>query len=146
MSDLSYFVEDFSREFVAKGMGGKKFSNGALRVMARHSWPGNVRELRNFIERALIMSREQEVTAALASQMLGVDLDGASAGHDQRQPATGKSADHLYAGLSYKDAKKKFEQSFLITKIAENDGNISKTAEQLGMERSNLHKKMKMFV
>jgi len=106
--------------------------------MARHLWPGNVRELRNFIERVLIMTVEEEVTEDMAAQLLGLS----ESGRKNTAAACGQEVD-AYSGLSFKEAKRCFEQDFLRTRLTANDGNISRTAEQLGMERSNLHKKLK---
>jgi len=162
--DLPQFIDDFCAEYAAKGLGAKKFSAQAMKAMARHHWPGNVRELRNFIERALILAPEAEVSASFVCQLLGLadedpvqsplvsdgedelmidnDLTAARIGHtlpDDGQCLIG----HAILGMNFKEAKREFERQFLVAKIAENDGNISKTAEQIGIERSHLHRKIK---
>ena len=137
LEDLPLLVEDFQEEFARKGLGEKCFSPEAVQVMARHSWPGNIRELRNFIERVIIMSPESVISAEAVSQLLQMSPAGP-------HPAAGerKANDH-YAGLNFKEAKKAFERDFIQARLEENNGNISLTAEMIGLERSHLHKKMK---
>ncbi len=150
LDDLHELVADFMREFVGKGVGNKHFSSAALTMLCRHNWPGNVRELRNFVERAMIMTPEDEVSERVVRQLLGIPVAG-SKGYDKGSGGSGaidlteNGEDHFgdYKGLSFKDSKRLFERLFLTAKVAENDGNISKTAEQLGMERSHLHKRLK---
>ncbi len=148
--DLPQFIDDFSSEYAAKGLAAKRFSAAAMKAMARHLWPGNVRELRNFIERALILAPDAEVSVDFVCQLLGLSAD-----HDDLMDNDATSmVDPLLSGgqdlvgtslleMSFKDAKREFERQFLLAKIAENDGNISKTAEQIGLERSHLHRKIK---
>lgn len=151
LEDLPQFVDDFCGEFAARGLPTKKFSSPAMKTMSRHLWPGNVRELRNFIERALILAPDPEVTADFVSQLLGGDVDPDDL--EDELPRDGLDSPLLLEGqcligngilqMNFKTAKREFERQFLLAKIAENDGNISKTAEQIGMERSHLHRKIK---
>jgi two-component system, NtrC family, nitrogen regulation response regulator NtrX len=135
LEDVPLLVEDFTEEFARKGLGGRRFSPEAMEIMAGHRWPGNVRELRNFVERVIIMSSEPIISGETVLQLL--------------QPSTGGSAggspSHagFYAGMSFKEAKKAFERDFIQARLEENNGNISQTAEQIGLERSHLHKKMR---
>jgi len=101
----------------------------------QHDWPGNVRELRNFVERVMIMCPAETVDEVMVGQLLGI-APGQGA-----PSAAGLEA--LYHSLNYKEAKKIFERDFLKARLAGNDGNISQTAEQIGLERSHLHRKMK---
>lgn len=135
LEDLVVLVDAFADEFSRKGFGRKKFARASLQLMTQHSWPGNVRELRNFVERALIMSSGEEISEAEVRQLLG--LGG--------RVAIGSPDEYLaqYRHLSYKEAKRLFERDFLALQIKANEGNISQTAEQIGLERSHLHKKMK---
>ncbi len=144
LEDLPLLVEDLMDDFHKKGFGRKKFLPGALHAMQRHDWPGNVRELRNFLERISIMCPDEEVSG---EQIVAV-LSGATAGEASEHkmpPGPPSLADNaaLADDMTFKDAKKLFEADFLRAKIEENDGNISKTAEQIGMERSHLHKRIK---
>ncbi len=151
--DLPLFIEDFGVEYAAKGMAPKKFSAAAIKVMARHQWPGNVRELRNFIERAQILAPDPEVSEEFVRQLLGLPLDLDHQVEGETGEANNTGPDLLFSkedgivgsllDLNFKDARREFERQFLLAKIAENEGNISKTAEQIGMERSHLHRKIK---
>lgn len=137
LADIPLFIEAFVEEYARKGLGDKSFTAGAMKLMAKHNWPGNVRELRNFIERLLIMTPEEEITEDLIKTHLVPGVQGLS-----------QSTDNLslqFSNLSFKEAKKAFEQEYLNARLQENDGNISQTAEQVGIERSHLHKKMKSF-
>jgi len=138
LDDIPLFVENFIEDYSRKSLGKKIFTPGALKIMARHDWPGNVRELRNFIERLLIMTPGDEITEELVSASLTPQKD-----------VQAPSAENFMAQLrnmNFKDAKKVFEMEFLRARLEENDGNISQTAEQIGIERSHLHKKMKSFI
>lgn len=156
LADLPDLVEDFMKEFMGKGVGNKKFSPAALAALSQHTWPGNVRELRNFVERALIMTPEQEVSEDVVWHLLGRRGTPTGEGKILRDNIEDDDVDNHtvppgslpneYNGLSFKEAKRQFERDFLAAKVLENDGNISKTAEQLGMERSHLHKKIRTLV
>jgi len=100
----------------------------------QHDWPGNVRELKNIIERLIIMTPANEITANDVP-FLNARVDNSEAPTEPPVPAA--------AADSLKDAKMDFERQYIIKKLEENDGNISKTAEAIGLERSNLHKKLK---
>ncbi|MEN8256655.1 MAG: sigma-54 dependent transcriptional regulator [Thermodesulfobacteriota bacterium] len=144
LEDLPLLVEDLMEDFHRKGFGRKKFLPGAFHAMQRHNWPGNVRELRNFLERISIMCPGADVSGEEIVSILR--SGGAGAVAEQAQPTMPPSLSDnaaLADDMTFKDAKKQFEADFLQAKIAENDGNISKTAEQIGMERSHLHKRIK---
>ncbi|MFA7382874.1 MAG: sigma-54 dependent transcriptional regulator [Desulfurivibrionaceae bacterium] len=133
--DIPLLVADFVADNAKKGLGEKAFSPGAMQAMMRHGWPGNVRELRNFVERVMIMCPAETVAEAKVEQLLGL------APEEGVSPVAGLEA--MYHSLSYKEAKRIFERDFLAARLAGNDGNISLTAEQIGLERSHLHRKMK---
>ena len=132
IEDIPPLVDDFLQQFQHKGLGKKEFSQKALHVLMHHSWPGNVRELRNMIERLMIMVPDTTISEKDVSLFLGHKKE-------MHTPLTSS----LYSQFTYKDAKKQFEYDFLKSKLDENKGNISQTAEQIGMERSHLHKKVK---
>ena len=133
--DIPLLVDDFIGQFSRKGLGRKRFAPEALHLLQRHSWPGNVRELRNLVERLVIMTPGEQIEPADIALFLG----NAPLQALPPQPVTSSS----YAHLSFKEARRQFEAEYLQAKLQENDGNISKTAEQIGMERSHLHKKVK---
>ena len=147
LADLPFFVDDFLQDFAHKGLGKKEFSQDALELMARHYWPGNVRELRNFVERLVIMCPGGRIGAADVCQHLPCSELAAS---DGANTADAQISDQIVAGeatdggcLDFKEARKRFEQEYLRQRLEENNWNISQTAEQIGLERSHLHKKIK---
>ncbi len=139
LEDIPALIADLMADFTSKGFKSKEFLPGAIQVMQGHDWPGNVRELRNFIERILIMCHEDTVGAEMISMLLGGVVPLPVSETDESSLLSDLS------GMNMKDAKKKFEADFLRARLAENEGNISKTAAQIGMERSNLHKKIKQL-
>ncbi len=138
LEDIPDLVTFFLKEFNKKGFGEKEFSPEALGTMQNHSWPGNVRELRNFIERAVIMSSEPVISEGVVSSLLHPTM------HVSAGLGGGKSIDKFKL-MNFKDAKKQFEREYLEARLQENKGNISQTAEQIGLERSHLHKKLKTY-
>lgn len=137
LEDIPMLVESLMQSLVKKGLKRKEFTDKALKALMDHSWPGNVRELRNFIERLAIMCPEPEITdnqvrLFLSSNQTG-PIDGSS------------SAFSNYLNMDFKTAKKMFEKEYLRLKLDLNGHNISKTADQVGLERSHLHKKLKSY-
>lgn len=132
--DIPELIKSFQKQFQRKGLENKKFSKETIRLLMQHDWPGNIRELKNMVERLLIMSPEQIIRPCDVQMLLGGSID-----QTQQMPAV--SAD--YQGLPFKEARKRFEHDFLKARLIANNGNISKTAQQIGMERSHLHKKVK---
>jgi len=132
--DIPLLVADFVLQFSKKGIGVKQFAPEALHLLQQHHWPGNVRELRNLVERLVIMIPGETIKAEDVALFLGSPTASVS---PSLAPTTS------YSALPFKEARRQFETDYLNAKLAENDGNISKTAEQIGMERSHLHKKVK---
>lgn len=130
--DIPVLVEHFS-DHVAKeaGFPKKAFSVQAMALMAGHTWPGNVRELKNFIERVYILTPDEIVDV---HDLRFAGLSGGIAG--------GMGMTDL---PTFREARSKFEKEYLQKKIQENNGNISRTAEVIGLERSYLHRKIKAF-
>lgn len=136
VDDIPLLVQALMKNLTSRGLKEKEFSKSALDRMCRHSWPGNIRELKNFIERIAIMCPKDTIT----EQDISLFLTQPAA---VSAPTELKDAMRPYQIPSFKDAKKRFEQEYLRLKLTENKGNISQTAEQVGMERSHLHKKLK---
>jgi len=157
--DIGELVAQFVKILSAKGLADKRFTDQAVEYMKQHHWPGNVRELKNFVERALIMSPDDVVKSELVCQMLQISgSSGVLSGGQEDLTTTSdesESDDEIrndlqgftehFTMLNFKEAKKEFEKLYLTAVVAENNGNISKTAEIIGMERSHLHKKLKSF-
>lgn len=135
LGDIPLLVDVLMQNLVHKGLKHKQFSEDALEALMEHQWPGNVRELRNFIERLAIMCQEETISGADIKAFLHSDNPVSAV-------ATGASMSPFLSS-DYKTAKKLFEKEYLQQKLFENDNNISKTAEQVGLERSHLHKKLK---
>ena len=111
----------------------KTLSESALGVMTRYPWPGNIRELKNFLERLCIMIHDQNVDGPMVLGLLPAD--------EIQDLPDGSAA----TAQTLKQAKTDFERTFILGKLEEFEWNITKTAEAIGVERSNLHKKLKGF-
>lgn len=135
LEDIPLLVSAIVRELAGKGAGGKLFTPMAYQAMSRHLWPGNVRELRNFVERLTIMCPDQSIDDTHVGEFLFPRKS-------QPKSATSNRLEPLLHA-DYKTAKRIFEREYLLFKLQENHNNISKTAEQVGIERSHLHKKLK---
>lgn len=123
----TYFVNYFAREY---GRPKISFTQEAERCFVNHHWRGNVRELRNIIERLMIMSRKKELDVTdLPAQLTGRTEESFWLGHYE----------------SLKEARDAFERRFIQYHLRRQNGNITKTAEILKLERSNLHKKIKQL-
>jgi two-component system nitrogen regulation response regulator NtrX len=134
--DIPLLVDHFLREFAAEyGQKPKSMDSAAMELFLRHHWPGNVRELRNIIERLMIMVPGP----VIAVNDVPPPVRKGEAPSGRATPAPGIST--AYATL--REARAAFERDFIIQKLKENDGNISKTADEIGVERSNLHRKIK---
>lgn len=130
--DIPSLLTHFSEQF-AKGGGYRRkiLSEKAMEKLTAYGWPGNVRELRNFIERVYILTPGDYVDVH--------DLRFAGLQSSETQ------GDEPGEIGNFREARAKFEKEYLLTKIAENKGNISKTAEVIGLERSYLHRKIKAY-
>jgi two-component system, NtrC family, nitrogen regulation response regulator NtrX len=118
--------------FLAGHARGLSFTDDALRALSNYDWPGNVRELRNVIERLMIMVPGDTISAV----DLGFLEQGASVGTDAPFPVE---------RMSLHEARDRFERDFILRTLAEQQGNMSRTADVLGVERSNLYRKMRAF-
>ena len=132
--DLPLMVERFLKDFAAKeGEPEKQVTEEVLAVLMRHNWPGNVRELKNIIERLVIMTTTDTISLRDLPPLF-------EEGRMEAVPSElGIVNDSLRA------AKQDFERQYIIRKLREFDGNISRTAEAIGLERSNLHKKIRSY-
>jgi two-component system nitrogen regulation response regulator NtrX len=124
-----HFMAMLAREY---GRRVKTFDAQAVAAMKEYRWPGNVRELRNLVERLMIMVPGDVITVRDLSL-----LDGAVVA----PPPTVRSA----PTLPLHEARDQFERDYILRALAAHDGNMSRTAEALGVERSNLYKKMRGF-
>jgi two-component system nitrogen regulation response regulator NtrX len=121
----AYFLEEFSRGYGRKP---KELTPQAVQFLQEYHWPGNVRELKNLIERIVILSPQTRIDAR----------------HIPLQPARKPSAEKTgerYGSLQ--DVREAAERDYIQKKLEEAGGNVSRTAELLGLERSNLYRKMR---
>jgi two-component system nitrogen regulation response regulator NtrX len=134
--DIPMLVEHFIERLTAmSGLPRRRIGEDAMAALQAHDWPGNVRQLRNNVERVLILATgdpDEPVTLdSLPSEVAG---RGGEAG--------GFDAERMIA-LPLRDAREKFEREYLKAQINRFGGNISRTANFIGMERSALHRKLK---
>jgi two-component system nitrogen regulation response regulator NtrX len=131
--DIPLLIETFLSEFVQEGHGGQKsMTPEAIEHLRAYQWPGNVRELKNLVERLAIM---------IQSDVIGEDDIPLS----YRYQKAITSDMELLREDSLKEAKREFEKAYIQQKLAENNNNISQTADSIGIERSHLYKKIKSF-
>jgi two-component system nitrogen regulation response regulator NtrX len=130
---VEYFMTQISQ---TTGLPKRTVGSDALAVLQSHDWPGNVRQLRNNVERLMILTGG-DPQAVITAAMLPQDVSSMI-------PAmpNGKGGDHLMT-LALREAREVFEREYLLAQISRFDGNISRTAEFVGMERSALHRKLK---
>ena len=114
----------------------RKIAPDALAVMQSHAWPGNVRQLRNCVENMLISAADSEHDT-ITADMLPADILSATKLNIEESDST-----HIMT-LQLREAREIFEKQYLLAQIDRFGGNISKTAEFVGMERSALHRKLK---
>jgi two-component system nitrogen regulation response regulator NtrX len=137
LQDIPLLVDALMKLLVSRGVQYKEFSPDGYQALMEHHWPGNVRELRNFIERLAIMCQEPTITAVQIRMFLNPrQITG---------PVGNGFSINPFLAADYKTAKRLFEKEYLQQKLLQNENNISKTAEQVGLERSHLHKKLKSF-
>ncbi len=134
--DVPVLVLHFNAIFCREGgFLRKNFSKAALQTLVNYEWPGNVRELRNFIERIYILTPGEHV------DVHDIRFAGLLDPESLMPPSVGSIAEFT----TFRQARAAFEKKYLMQKIKDNGGNISKTAEVIGLERSYLHRKIKSY-
>ncbi|HWN51356.1 MAG TPA: sigma-54 dependent transcriptional regulator [Xanthobacteraceae bacterium] len=135
--DVAELVEHFMEQIsLATGLPKRRIGDDAMAVLQTHDWPGNVRQLRNNVERLMILA-SGDVDAVITADMLPPDV-----GSMVPSMPKGAGGEHLM-GMPLRDAREAFEREYLRAQISRFSGNISRTAEFVGMERSALHRKLK---
>jgi two-component system nitrogen regulation response regulator NtrX len=136
--DISQLVDHFLDQIsAATGLPRRQIGADALAVLESHDWPGNVRQLRNNVERLLILAGgvpDTTVTASMLPQEVAALVPSMPNGFG--------GGEHLMS-LPLREAREAFEREYLVAQISRFGGNISRTAEFVGMERSALHRKLK---
>ena len=134
--DVPELVAAFMKQITRQsGISNCRIGDDAMVVLQAHDWPGNIRQLRNNIERLMILSRVEEGTI-ITAEMLPKEIG-------EMLPNTGGSDGEHLMSLPLKEAREAFERDYLAAQVGRFSGNISRTAEFVGMERSALHRKLK---
>ncbi|WP_375569233.1 sigma-54 dependent transcriptional regulator [Ahrensia marina] len=135
-SDIPELVQHFMQQLSkASGLPTRQIADDAMTILQTHDWPGNVRQLRNNVERLMILARGENGSHVTAD-LLPPDVSSLL-------PKTASMGSEHLMGMPLRDARELFERDYLSSQINRFNGNISKTAEFIGMERSALHRKLK---
>jgi two-component system nitrogen regulation response regulator NtrX len=130
---IDFFLEQIS---ASSGLPRRRIGEDAMAVLQSHDWPGNIRQLRNNVERLMILTGgdpEAVVTASMLPAEVGTMVPPTPSGAGGEQ----------LMSMPLRDAREIFERQYLMAQISRFGGNISRTAEFIGMERSALHRKLK---
>jgi two-component system nitrogen regulation response regulator NtrX len=130
---VDYFMDQISH---ATGLAKRQIGEDAKAILQSHDWPGNIRQLRNNVERLMILAGggpDVVITAGMLPQDVGAMIPNMPTGNGGEQ----------LMGLPLREAREVFERDYLRAQINRFGGNISRTAEFVGMERSALHRKLK---
>ena len=142
--DIEPLATHFLRELAARsGRSAHALSPDALALLVTLDFPGNVRQLRNLLEAACVLADGPDLTRADLERI----LENGSARSSARSPSTTAAAslDEVFAAATFEEFKDKSEALFIRRKLADNDGNVKRTAEQLNMQRSHLYKKLDRY-
>ena len=144
-----YFLSEFARFY---GRRPKHFAEPAMELLVRYRWPGNVRELKNLVERLVIMvpgdrieRRHLPATIHVDRARTRIPMSVAAAGSEASAGGPGIAAGRPRSPgfSSLQEARAAYERDYIMRKLQENQGNMSRTAEVLGLERSHLYRKMR---
>lgn len=130
---VEHFIEQISMQ---TGLPKRKIGDDAMAVLQSHDWPGNVRQLRNNVERLMILA-SGEPDAVMTASMLPSEVGS------MVPPLPNGAGGEQLMGMALREAREVFERQYLLAQISRFGGNISRTAEFIGMERSALHRKLK---
>ncbi len=129
---VDYFIKQIT---AASGLTPRRIGDDAIAVLQTHDWPGNVRQLRNNIERLMILS-DGDVNSVITADLLPDEIGNAV-------PLSANSGSEHLMSMPLREAREIFEREYLLAQINRFGGNISRTAEFVGMERSALHRKLR---
>jgi len=136
--DIPSLVDHFMKQVTeSAGLPRRLIGDDAFAVLQAHDWPGNIRQLRNNVERLLILTREDDPHTPISAELLPREV-GALVPPMTSTP----DGEHIMA-LPLREAREIFERDYLKAQINRFGGNVSRTAEFVGMERSALHRKLK---
>lgn len=136
--DIPSLAEHFFTRYAAEqGIPPPELTQDSIAALQAHDWPGNVRQLRNVVERTIIMTPRERL-GEIDTDMLPPDVTGSNS--DESSPSY-----TAMMGVPLREARESFEREYLSIQIRRFSGNISKTAAFIGMERSALHRKLKLL-
>jgi two-component system nitrogen regulation response regulator NtrX len=148
-NDIAMIAKHYLREFAGLGNEPKNLTDDALRLLENYYWPGNVRELKNTVERLVIFADTDQIASEQVLTLMPhlARPTAAAANPALSGPALSGMTTQTAgpSGASLKDAKTEFEREFILRKLRENEWNVSKTAQVLGIERSHLHRKIRAY-
>lgn len=130
---VSHFATQYSNQ---SGQPARAISDEVVAILQTHDWPGNVRQLRNNVERLMILAEGE------ADSEISIDMLPSEVGDSVPATVNGTQGEEVLS-LSLRDAREVFERDFIAAQLVRFGGNISKTANHVGMERSALHRKIK---
>ncbi|MFN3517677.1 MAG: sigma-54-dependent transcriptional regulator [Novosphingobium sp.] len=135
--DIPMLVDHFFARFAAdQGVASPEVSEEAMAALQSYEWPGNVRQLRNVVERTIILTPRERLRRIEADMLPSEVLSGR---------ISGESTMPNLMGVPLREARENFEREYLRVQIKRFSGNISRTASFIGMERSALHRKLKLL-
>jgi len=135
--DIPALIDHFFARYAnEQGVAPPEISSDAMTALQAYEWPGNVRQLRNVVERTVIMTPREQL-ARIEAEMLPPELFGSR--------LQGDSSISAMMGVPLREARENFEREYLKVQIRRFSGNISRTATFIGMERSALHRKLKLL-
>ena len=134
-NDIPLLVDHFLNECALQNRSRRKeIDPAALEALSTYNWPGNVRELKNLIERLVILVPGDRIS-----------LENIPPSYRAQSIETHSMENNYLAIDDFKNAKKAFEEAYILEKLQENNGNVSQTARKIGVGRSYLHKKLKQI-
>ena len=126
---LNYYVNYFVDQ---ENLSYRHFSLAAQNRLRNYSWPGNIRELKNLVQRLLILGTEEEITQEeVESAISSIPTSKA------------REISSIPLNLPLREAREQFERSYLLQQFKDCDGNVARLAERVGMERTNLYRKLR---
>lgn len=147
--DIPLLAETFLNRFIDLYQRiGLSFSKEAIATLIRYPWPGNVRELRHFCERLVVLHSAEDIGLKheiTADTIIGLFRDGNLLIIENIESASPETFDANTSAVTLRDARIQFEKDFINQALKQNGNNITKAAQALGIERSNLHKKLKAY-
>jgi two-component system nitrogen regulation response regulator NtrX len=137
--DIPELIEHFAKIYSSmSGQPPRRVADDAVAILQTQDWPGNVRQLRNNVERMMILAGG-DPTSEITSTMLPPDIGNSIV------PGGNGFGSEQFLAMPLRDAREAFEREYVAAQLARFGGNISRTATFVGMERSALHRKIKLL-